>query len=457
VSLGHLCYGRRFLGESRHHYEDAVSRAAGEGEEMAALRLAADTAFSSMRADLAAKTLLRLADRAERFGHLATATIAVADVATMGDRFRAEFPEALSHERLCEITERAVALAPDGDLEVAAHVAAARAWNGTAAPTATDPDLAEVALDAARRSGDSLLVAGALDAVASAALDSGEWARANRLTLERIDMLDVLPRHDPRTGGEILDILHMVGEARLAIGDLPAAVSAARMAAVDPIGQGLAHLAASHLLLPLALQGHFDEALIEAAKMRHAWEIAGQPAAGWMAPAAFSAYLVCRLRGLLNEAADWQQWARRLTLWPLARGFEPFVQARAALHVGDLDEAVSVIQALPKDRLGSYDPYARAIAAEVAVVAGLAEVDELIAAAAEATRDHLWGAACLARVGARRRGEQADGQAEVLAAVAAWDALDAPFERACTLALLADRADEAAAELATMGCPPPAL
>jgi hypothetical protein len=86
------------------------------------------------------------------------------------------------------------------------------------------------------------------------------------------------------------------------------------------------------------------------------------------------------------------------------------------------------------------------------VVAGLEEVEELIAAASESAQDHLWGIACLARFHARRTGDQAD----VLAAMAAWDAIDAPFERACTLALLPDRASEAAADLAALRCPPPA-
>jgi hypothetical protein len=40
--------------------------------------------------------------------------------------------------------------------------------------------------------------------------------------------------------------------------------------------------------------------------------------------------------------------------------------------------------------------------------------------------------------------------------MAAWDAIDARFERACTLALLPDRAGEAATDLAALGCPPPA-
>ena len=40
--------------------------------------------------------------------------------------------------------------------------------------------------------------------------------------------------------------------------------------------------------------------------------------------------------------------------------------------------------------------------------------------------------------------------------VAAWEAIGARFERACTLLLLPDRVDEGTAELAALGCTPPA-
>jgi hypothetical protein len=40
--------------------------------------------------------------------------------------------------------------------------------------------------------------------------------------------------------------------------------------------------------------------------------------------------------------------------------------------------------------------------------------------------------------------------------VSGWEAIGARFERACTLLLLPDRVDEGSAELAALGCIPPA-
>jgi predicted ATPase len=451
-ALAHLCYGRRFLGESRQHYEEAARRAPTELDAIASLRAAADVAFADMRADVAVQTLLRLADRAEQAGEQSIAAIAVADAATWGDRFTAEFGVRLSHERLCELVDRARALAPPEDPLVAAHVAAAEAWNGTETLTTAESGLAQVALEVARRAGDTILILGALDAVASSALDAGDWAKAAHLTQERVNMLDLLARHDPRSGGEIVDIFHMAGEAGLAIGDLPATLAAARLAERDPIGQALPQMTASHLLFPLAMQGKFDEALVQADEMRRAWEAAGRPTAGWMAPSVYAVAMIHWLRGDDRSALTWQTFAREVTVHRGVRGFEPFVEIRTNFHLGRLDDAVAVVRALPPERLGSYDPYARAAAAEAGLVAGLDNAERLIEAAAETAQHHLWASACLMRVRGRRTGDRAD----LLAAVAAWETIGSRFERACTLALLPDRVDEAAAELAAMGCAPAA-
>jgi predicted ATPase/DNA-binding CsgD family transcriptional regulator len=451
-ALAHLCYGRRFLGESRQHYEEAAHRAPTERDVLMSLRAAADVAFADMRADVAVQTLLRLADRAEQAGEQSIAAIAVADAATWGDRFTAEFGVRLSHERLCELVDRARALAPPEDPLVAAHVAAATAWNGTSVLTTADVGLAEVALKAARRAGDTILIVGALDAVASAALDAGDWAKAAHLTQERIGMLDLLARHDPRSGGEIVDIFHMAGEASLAIGDLPASLAAARFAEGDPIGQALPQMTASHLLFPLAMQGKFDQALVQADEMRRAWEAAGRPTSGWMAPSVYAVAMIHWLRGDDRSARTWQTLAREVTVHTGVRGFEPFVEIRTNFYLGRLEDAVAVVRAMPPERLGAYDPYARAAAAEVGVVTGLDDAEDLIEAASEAAHHHLWASACLMRVQGRRTGDRAD----LLAAVAAWETIGARFERACTLALLPDRAGEAAAELRALGCVPPA-
>ncbi len=97
-------------------------------------------------------------------------------------------------------------------------------------------------------------------------------------------------------------------------------------------------------------------------------------------------------------------------------------------------------------------PYAWAIAAEVAIVAGLPDAVGRLAAAAPAGEENYWAAACLARAAGRLNGDQR----ALARSVAGWEEIDARFERACTLLLMDGRADEGRAELATLGCQPPA-
>ena len=52
--------------------------------------------------------------------------------------------------------------------------------------------------------------------------------RRSRYTSERLQLLDRLPRHDPRVGGEIADIFHMASESAVGAGELGAALASAR-------------------------------------------------------------------------------------------------------------------------------------------------------------------------------------------------------------------------------------
>src|SRR5205823_5646638 len=101
-------------------------------------------------------------------------------------------------------------------------------------------------------------------------------------------------------------IYHMGTEAAVAAGDLDAAVVHARLAHDDSINrQGLTHFGAAYYVVPLVLQGSFDEALERAGAMRDGWERTGRPAAGWMTPAFYAAALAA---GLLGDEAGWRQW-----------------------------------------------------------------------------------------------------------------------------------------------------
>jgi hypothetical protein len=101
-------------------------------------------------------------------------------------------------------------------------------------------------------------------------------------------------------------------------------------------------------------------------------------------------------------------------------------------------------------------PYAWAIAAEVAVVAGLPDAAERLAAAAPAGEENYWAAACLARAAGRLHGDHGALARSLARSLAGWEAIDARFERACTLTLIDGRAAEGHPQLAALGCRPPA-
>jgi hypothetical protein len=94
----------------------------------------------------------------------------------------------------------------------------------------------------------------------------------------------------------------------------------------------------------------------------------------------------------------------------------------------------------------------------VAVVASLAdpalrdEAAARLAMVSPAGEENHWAEACLSRAAGRLHG---DGAA-LARSVAGWERIGARFERACTLTLIPGRAPEGLAELAALGCQPPA-
>jgi predicted ATPase/DNA-binding CsgD family transcriptional regulator len=462
-TLGHLAYAHRFLLESRGHYEVAAAHAP-PAQAAWDLRAAADVAMAEGDGDVAFDLLLQSADRAAEAGDDATRASSLAYAATIADRFAGNFKQEKPHERLRDLVAEATRLAPDGDPVTAAYLASAVAWTTQPEKSVPDPALVDGALAAAERTGDPVLISGALDAVVEA-LDAGGRVRdAHKVNQERAALLGRLSRHDPRTGTEILDTFHMVTEIAVTAGDLPGALGTAQMAQQDEIAEGQPHLVASKSILPLVLQGRFEEALDQADRMWAAWERAGRTPARWMGPAAYAVVLA---RGLLGDDKGRDEWLARLSAITGAHqvadtylaSFAAFSDARIALHLGRIEQAVDAVRDLPwqepwygTPHWYAARPYAWAIAAEVAVVAGLADATDRLAAAAPAGEENYWARACLDRAAGRLNGDHA----ALARSLAGWEGIDARFERACTLMLMDGRADEGRDELAALGCPPPA-
>jgi predicted ATPase/DNA-binding CsgD family transcriptional regulator len=464
-TLGHLAYARRFMVESCEHYRTAAGRAAGPGEAAADLRTAADVAIARGDGGTAFELLLASARRAQEAGDGAAASVALAYAATIADRFWADFPDEMPHGRIREVFGQAKEACPAGHPLARAYLTAADAWTAVPEKTVPDRELAHAALDAARETGDLALISGGLDAVVGVLDSDGHLFDAYTTNQERAALLDRMPRHDPRYGVEIVDTFHMVTEIAVTAGALPDALASAQKAEKDDIAGGQPHMTASKPIFPLILLGRFDEAFRQAEIMWEAWERAGRPAARRLAPATYAVILGYGLRG---DADGKRVWAARLDEL-IGRGPDrvsgtnlaavaAFTEARIALHEGRLDAALAATGGLLTDAASWYEdshwqsmrPYAWAIAAEVTVVTEPGRADAKLAAAAPAGAENLWAAACLARARGRRHGDRA----ELEQAVAGWERIDDKFERACTLLLMADRAQEGVAGLRELGCQP---
>jgi hypothetical protein len=196
----------------------------------------------------------------------------------------------------------------------------------------------------------------------------------------------------------------------------------------------------STVLPALVLAGDLRWARREAPAMWEGWERAGSPPAVWLPVAAQFAALAAGLCGDAEQATSWNARAAEagtanvfhLQHAPLG----VFIAARTAVHLG---RAVEV----PEPVGGRYHAYAVAAHAELAVVAGRPDAAERLAAAEPAAAEHAWAAACLARAAGRLHGDQD----ALTAAVAGFERIGARFERAASLLLLPDRADEGQAEL----------
>jgi hypothetical protein len=122
------------------------------------------------------------------------------------------------------------------------------------------------------------------------------------------------------------------------------------------------------------------------------------------------------------------------------------------LHKGEVDRARTLATAAKVVSNGYYEPYAEAIRVETAVIAESDDAEEQLATAQRLAPENDFVAAQLLRAAGRLHHDET----ALKESVAGWEAIGARFERACTLLLLPDRADEGNAELAALGCIPPA-
>jgi predicted ATPase/DNA-binding CsgD family transcriptional regulator len=399
-SLGHLTYARRFLSEAVGHFEDAVRRAPTAADAAADLRTTSQAAYAVGLAGRAFDLLLASADRAAAAGDHDAQAIALADAVVTAHRFPSGFPDAVPHELLDRLLKEAVDRGAPGSPVVAAHLTAATAWSSPA----PDPALLEAAADAARATGDPALIGMSLAGLGMAAERTGGLQQAGHLARERLALLNRMDRHRPYAGAEILDAHHFAWVCALARGDLPEALSTAQAIRDDDLLGAHPYRPASKLIPPLALMGRHEEALQHAGPMWNGWRRSGAPIAVWLSFAASAAALA---HGLLGDDDAFRLWRNRAdqalgagngAFRPEHAAFAAFVDACVAAHTGAGAEASAVVTRAFADSSPSWQAtYARAAGAELAVIAGLPDAGERLAAAISTAEGNAWAMACCAR------------------------------------------------------------
>ncbi|MFI6316397.1 ATP-binding protein [Nonomuraea sp. NPDC050556] len=364
--LGRLTYARRLVTEALEHFTEAARRATTAGEAAEDLRTASQAVYAVGLAHRSYDLLLEAADQAKIAGDRQAQAVALAQAVVTAHRFASGFPNPIPPQRLTDLLDQATALATP---EVAAHLAAARACH------TREPALADAAVEAARATGDPLLLCAALDGPGTLALRAGRFGEAHRIATERLTLLDLVDRRHPAAAAEILDCYHVAWLCALGAGDLQAALRTAEEIAGDDLLGAHPYRSAAKLIVPLVLLGRFDEALEQAAPMWQAWQNSGAPVAAWLAPAASAVALVHGLRG---DDAAFRQWRARARAAAGPKSTAPsetfaaFVDARVALATGDFAHAATLVARASAGEPTSWSAaYARTAAAELAAAAGL--------------------------------------------------------------------------------------
>jgi predicted ATPase/DNA-binding CsgD family transcriptional regulator len=413
-SLGRLTYARRLLSESLEHFKQAARHAPTASAAAADLRTAAQAVYSVGLAHGAFDLLVESAARAAAAGDNDGQAIALAEAVATACRFTSGFPDPVPGSRLRELLDRATTAGDSGDPVVAAHLAAATAWCPRPHLTTPDASLAEAAVAAARVCGDPLLLSAALDGPGALALRAGRFREAHDVARERLTLVEQMDRRHPAAAAEILDSFHNAWLCAFAAGDLPRTMSTAERIASDELLGRHPYRAAGKLIPPLVLLGRLEEALEHAEPMWQAWRRSGMPIASWLSPAASATALAHGLRGDHAAYRLWRTRAERAlgTGSPApacdAMIFAAFVDARLAADAAVVEDAPALVsQAFAGSPTAWPAAYARAAAAELAVVAGLPDRDRHLAVAAEIAGENDWATACLSRARRRLDGDHA--------------------------------------------------
>ncbi|HZA00593.1 MAG TPA: hypothetical protein VE575_17670, partial [Acidimicrobiales bacterium] len=462
LRLARLAFSHRLLRESQRRYEQAAALAGNDAEAAEALHLAAGAAAAGLWGNETVRLYRAAADAARRAGDRRRAALDLARTVECAHRFPGIMHELLSQEELATLLAEARVLA-GGDPHVEAAILTATAT----APNIGDRDplnaeLAERAVELARRVDDARLESGALDQLEVSQLAVGDVLGAAAGAQRRVALLS--PRWgDVDVAFELSDALHMAAMTSIGVGDLAAGRDFARQRLDLPFHGEERHMAVDWLLVVAALAGDLDEAVELTRRFRAGWERAGRPPWGGFAVTPAAAAMVFGLRGDDQAREEWLgilAEMRRVVAPVMERipRFGPTFEALVALHRGELDAASAALAedpgSVPHWHTGVWNQWYSALWAETTVLAERPDRYDRLARARMITARNPIAAAVVDRAEALAAGDRAG----LVASAAAFEAAGCRYQRARTLVLAGgDERVEGEAALAALGAAPMAL
>ncbi|MEV5444314.1 LuxR C-terminal-related transcriptional regulator [Streptomyces sp. NPDC052644] len=464
LALAELAFGRNLLGEAQQRFEQAAALAPG-GEAAAALREAAGVAGCRRLGEDVYRLLRAAAEAALAAGDLPGAAGDLAAAATAAYRFSSTFARIPPADEVTGLLERARELGSAGGPAVEAAVALAEAAvvadaygavQGDADNTARETvAYAERAVALARRAGDPVAESAALDALSGARSWAGDPFGAAASARRRIDVLAPLPPTPARTQ-ELVDALAMAAGNALGVGRLAQARAWGGQLADHPLLAEAGHHATSWLLVAQALAGRADEVLAGGGRFLTAWEHSGRQRSFVLGPAAAAVAMVHGLRGDGDARAAWLEVADRAgPVLDHRHGYGAVFDAMVLLHHDDPEAALRRLEPEPEQVwkwvCWVWLHWYVALRAEAAVLAGHPEARDRVSAARRVVDGNPVATALVDRALALLDGD-VDRQ---LAAAAAFEAADCPYQAARTLLLAGGgHADAGRTALAALGLTP---
>jgi predicted ATPase/DNA-binding CsgD family transcriptional regulator len=457
LSLAKLTFLRGLPAEAQRRFEEAATLTDDPAARVTALNDAAGAAMCRHVGTDSFRLWRQAADVAARACDGVTAAHNLALAAALINRGPGIMAEVPPPEAVDELIREAVALST-GSPQAEPSILTAQAFNGDEIDPATH-ELAERAVELARRLGDPYDESAALDELSAVYLARGDIPAAVATVRARIELLETVPL-GASNGMEFSDGYAMASEISLTAGDFPAARDFADRLASLPFVSEHDHIATARRIKVDAMAGDLDAVVAASERFRRGWEQAGRPVASNLAGAVYAVAMVHGLRGDEEGRAEWR--ARTIAIGMDAErldshwtGYGPSFDAILQLHRGDADAAQARLAVGPEELRswfnGEWRPWYAALWAEAAVLAGRRDAAERIERARLAAVANPVATAMIDRAAALAKGDT-DG---VVAAAAVLEPTGCRYQWARTLVSAGDE-HRAVGEsaLADMGAAP---